>query len=91
MMIKEANVDLGSVTQTPTYAYDAVWAAALALNASIADIAPETLAQFEYATGANMTEVFRKNLYNVNFLGVSVSSARFFFTFVNSALDDTLR
>ncbi|XP_072040114.1 gamma-aminobutyric acid type B receptor subunit 2-like [Amphiura filiformis] len=70
-MLNETNVDLGSVTQTPTYAYDAVWAAALALNASIADITPETLDQFEYATGANMTEIFRKNLYNVNFLGVS--------------------
>ena len=72
-MLHETGEDLGTVTKTPTFAYDAVWAAALALNASIPDIAPQTLDKFDYNTGGNMTEVFRKHLKNVNFLGVSVS------------------
>ena len=72
-MLEETGLDLETVTQPATYAYDAVWAAALSLNASIADIAPQTLNEFRYHTGGDMTEIFRTHLDRVNFLGVSVS------------------
>ena len=72
-MLAETGLDLETVTQPATYAYDAVWAAALSLNASIADLSPNTLDQFQYKTGKHMTEIFRKHLDRVNFLGVSVS------------------
>ena len=55
------------------FSYDAIWAAAIALNSSIARIKPQTLDQFNY-NDTNMSIAFKTSLDELQFMGVSVST-----------------
>nr|XP_006824877.1 PREDICTED: gamma-aminobutyric acid type B receptor subunit 2-like [Saccoglossus kowalevskii] len=52
------------------FAYDAIWAMALALNASIEDILPQRLENFTYDS-SEMAEIIKGNMEKTNFFGVS--------------------
>lgn len=54
--------------------YDAMVALALALNDSQAELPPGTLEKYQYGD-TETTEVFKRNLYNRSFNGVSVSTS----------------
>jgi len=59
-----------------TSAFDAIWAAAKALNASIERLQPnETIDQFTYDNN-RMTKIFFNSLTNLQFEGASVSYDR---------------
>ena len=63
-------------------AHDAMWAIALGLNASIADLAPRTLEEYSYGD-EEMADVFKANIEQVHFDGVSVRIIFIFSTTVN--------
>ncbi|XP_070553279.1 gamma-aminobutyric acid type B receptor subunit 2-like isoform X2 [Ptychodera flava] len=54
------------------FAYDAIWAMALALNASIEDIKPQNLEDFDYEdAGKEMVDIFKEKMDKTDFFGVS--------------------
>lgn len=59
--------------------YDAMVALALALNESQAELPPGTLENYQYGD-TETTEVFKRNLYQLDFDGVSVINMNTFAT-----------
>ena len=63
------------------FGYDAVWAEALAMNNSIDRLAKlnRTLEDFQYSD-SEMSHIFKEEMFNVNFSGISVSQLINIFT-----------
>ncbi|XP_041462250.1 gamma-aminobutyric acid type B receptor subunit 2-like [Lytechinus variegatus] len=71
VMLRQTGVDFTRETKPGPFAYDAVWASALAMNASLEDM-PYSLGQFSYGEiGRNMSKVFSNKLWEMQFLGLS--------------------
>lgn len=64
-------VDLRVTTKPAPYAYDAVWAGALAINSSYSQLGRESLLNFSNPT-FYQSEVLMSNLNSTQFDGVSV-------------------
>ncbi|XP_071506418.1 gamma-aminobutyric acid type B receptor subunit 2-like [Diadema antillarum] len=72
ILYRVTGVDFARETKPGPFAYDAIWAAALAMNGTIETIKPLTLENFTYGIiGQNMTNLFREQLDSMQFLGVS--------------------
>ncbi|XP_038057134.1 gamma-aminobutyric acid type B receptor subunit 2-like [Patiria miniata] len=70
IMLNKTGTDYRVEIKPTPYAYDAVWAAALALNNSIELIKPKTLDQFFY-NETRMTQAICMSLDQLSFMGVS--------------------
>ncbi|XP_072171332.1 gamma-aminobutyric acid type B receptor subunit 2-like [Diadema setosum] len=72
ILYRVTGVDFARETKPGPFAYDAIWAAALAMNGTIETLKPLTLENFTYGQiGQNMTYLFREQLDSMQFLGVS--------------------
>lgn len=69
-----ANIFVAGHQIPATNAYDAVWSAALALNATQSRILPLTFENFTYMD--SISEIMFNEMTKTNFVGVSVSYVR---------------
>ncbi|XP_033631428.1 gamma-aminobutyric acid type B receptor subunit 2-like [Asterias rubens] len=70
IMLNMTGTDYNTEINPAPFSYDAIWAAAIALNSSIARIKPQTLDQFNY-NDTNMSIAFKTSLDELQFMGVS--------------------
>ncbi|XP_071950646.1 gamma-aminobutyric acid type B receptor subunit 2-like [Antedon mediterranea] len=72
-MLQKFDEDLAETVVPAPYAYDAIWAAALAFNATEADLSQRGLGllNFTYEDEYNITTLLQEKMKTVDFLGVS--------------------